>query len=184
MGTILGTNLIVSSQTLNFEMNYFITWWIFLTECWCNGLLNCVPFTYTKIFWVQVHFNFYKLKEHIVGWEPEGVLMLHCMRMVLRKQKGVIAMYWDSALLVLNGASLSLLTPFWLSTDDMVPYRKLFTILHKYYFIVISTLKQSIGLSSHSSGQRTCWYRRAGIHVCDGKIFSNDVQLNILYLRI
>ena len=51
MGTILGTNLIVSSQTLNFELHYFIkSWWIFLTECWCNGLLNCVPFTYQKLF--------------------------------------------------------------------------------------------------------------------------------------
>ena len=39
-----------SSQTLNFEMHYFITWWIFLTECWCNGLLNRVPLTYQEIF--------------------------------------------------------------------------------------------------------------------------------------
>ena len=31
-------------------MHYFITWWIFLTECWCNVLLICVPFTYQKIF--------------------------------------------------------------------------------------------------------------------------------------
>ena len=29
---------------------YFITWWTFFFECWCNGLLNCVPFTYQKIF--------------------------------------------------------------------------------------------------------------------------------------
>ena len=58
MGTILGTNFIVSSQTLNFVRHYFITWWIFLTECRCNGLLYCVPFTYQKIFfWLQVHFN-------------------------------------------------------------------------------------------------------------------------------
>ena len=26
--------------------NYFITWWTFFFECWCKGLLNCVPFTY------------------------------------------------------------------------------------------------------------------------------------------
>ena len=31
-GTSLDTILIVSSQTLNFEMYYFITWWIFFTE--------------------------------------------------------------------------------------------------------------------------------------------------------
>ena len=49
-GTILGTIWIVSSQTLNFEMYYFITWWTFFTECWCNGLLNGVLFTYQKIF--------------------------------------------------------------------------------------------------------------------------------------
>ena len=30
-------------------MYYFITW-IFFTACWSNGLLNCVPFTYQKIF--------------------------------------------------------------------------------------------------------------------------------------
>ena len=47
---IMGTNLIVSSQTPNFEMHYFITWWIFLTESWCNGLLICVPFTDQKLF--------------------------------------------------------------------------------------------------------------------------------------
>ena len=40
------TILIVSSQTLNFEMYYFINWWIFFPECWSNGLLNCAPFTY------------------------------------------------------------------------------------------------------------------------------------------
>ena len=45
---LFGTNLIVSSQTLNFKMHYFINWWIFLTECWCNGLFKCVPFTYQK----------------------------------------------------------------------------------------------------------------------------------------
>ena len=54
-----GTILIVSSQTLNFEMYYFTTWWIFFT--WGNGLLNCVPFTYQKYFWVQagaqIHFE-------------------------------------------------------------------------------------------------------------------------------
>ena len=47
--TILGTILIVSSQTLNFEMYYFITWWTFFAECWCNGLLSCIPFTYKNI---------------------------------------------------------------------------------------------------------------------------------------
>ena len=32
-------------------MKYYpITWWTFFFECWCNGLLNCVPFTYQKIF--------------------------------------------------------------------------------------------------------------------------------------
>ena len=30
-------------------MYYFInTWWTLFSECWCNGLLNCVPFTYQK----------------------------------------------------------------------------------------------------------------------------------------
>ena len=36
---------------------YFITWWTFYSECWCNGLLKCVPFTYKNIFWVQIHFK-------------------------------------------------------------------------------------------------------------------------------
>ena len=53
----LVTILIVSSQTLYFEMYYFITWWTFFSQCWCNGLLNCVPFTYKKNCGVQVHFN-------------------------------------------------------------------------------------------------------------------------------
>ena len=26
----------------------FITGWTFFSECWCNGLLKCVPFTYQK----------------------------------------------------------------------------------------------------------------------------------------
>ena len=38
-------------------MHYFITWWIFFNEFWCNGLLICVPFIYKKYFWVQVHFK-------------------------------------------------------------------------------------------------------------------------------
>ena len=29
---------------------YFIKWWTFYSECWCNGLLKCVPFTYQKSF--------------------------------------------------------------------------------------------------------------------------------------
>ena len=59
----------VSFQTLNFEMYYFITWWIFFTECWCNGLLNYVPFMYKKKLGGKVHFemtgffiNTFKLK--------------------------------------------------------------------------------------------------------------------------
>ena len=28
---------------------YLITWWTFYSECWGNGLLKCVPFTYQKI---------------------------------------------------------------------------------------------------------------------------------------
>ena len=28
--------------------HYFITLWTFFFECWCNGLLKCVPFTYKK----------------------------------------------------------------------------------------------------------------------------------------
>ena len=28
---------------------YFITWWTYYSECWCNGLLKCVPFTYQQI---------------------------------------------------------------------------------------------------------------------------------------
>ena len=30
--------------------HYLITWWTFFSECWCNGLLKCVPFTYQTIF--------------------------------------------------------------------------------------------------------------------------------------
>ena len=36
----------------NFMKCYFITWLTILSECWCNGLLNCVPFTY------QIYFGF------------------------------------------------------------------------------------------------------------------------------
>ena len=30
------------------KLYYFITWWTFFYECWCNGLLKGVPFTYQK----------------------------------------------------------------------------------------------------------------------------------------
>ena len=29
---------------------YFITWWTIFSECWCNDLLSCVPFTYQNSF--------------------------------------------------------------------------------------------------------------------------------------
>ena len=45
-GHYLGTISKVSSQTLYFEMHYLMN--LFFSECWCNGLLNCVPFTYQK----------------------------------------------------------------------------------------------------------------------------------------
>ena len=32
----------------NFMKYYFITWWTFYSECWCNGLLKC-PFHISKI---------------------------------------------------------------------------------------------------------------------------------------
>ena len=37
--------------------HYLITWWTFFFECWCNGLLKCVPFTYQKKNWWQIHFK-------------------------------------------------------------------------------------------------------------------------------
>ena len=45
----------------NFTKYYFITWTFFF-ECWCNGLLNCVIFTYQKcvfcfVWGVQIHFK-------------------------------------------------------------------------------------------------------------------------------
>ena len=31
------------------KMHYFITCWPLFSECWCNGLLKCISFTYQKI---------------------------------------------------------------------------------------------------------------------------------------
>ena len=78
-GHYLGTIWIVSSQTLYFEMYYFITWWTFFSECWCNGLLNSIPFMYqNKYVWVQIHFkaNFKHIAPQYVlfrAWHSFGV---------------------------------------------------------------------------------------------------------------
>ena len=71
-GTILGTIWIVPSQTFNFKMYYFITWWTFVTECWCNGLLNCVPFTYQERFlgyrYTLIKFGILSSKENCINF--------------------------------------------------------------------------------------------------------------------
>ena len=56
-GNYFETIWIVSSQTLYFEMYYSLFDEKKFSEYWCNGLLNCVSFTYKKYFGVQVHFN-------------------------------------------------------------------------------------------------------------------------------
>ena len=43
---------------------FFITYLTFFSECWCNGLLTCVSFTYhTNIFVVKIHFNIQSVKK-------------------------------------------------------------------------------------------------------------------------
>ena len=58
---------------------YFITWWTFFFECWCNGILKCIPFTYQKIFfWVQIHFKAQWFKpKHKLSEPANEWLQLH-----------------------------------------------------------------------------------------------------------
>ena len=91
--------MIVSSQTLNFEMHYFITWWIFLTECWCNGLLNCVPFTYQTIFFlVQVHFK-YQTKAVVYLLTGKNCIILRIVAKVIPQNSQLFAICWWLAII-------------------------------------------------------------------------------------
>ena len=57
----------------------------------------------------------------IVDWETEGRYTI-IQRRTMHKGAIPINSYSDSAFLVLNGTSLNIvITPFWLSTDDMAP---------------------------------------------------------------
>ena len=39
-------------------MYYFITYWPFFSECWFNGVLECMSLTYQKVIWgVKIHFK-------------------------------------------------------------------------------------------------------------------------------
>ena len=46
---------------------YFITWRTVFFECWCNGLVKCVPFTYQKIFFG------YRYMYSDLGWKSHHI---------------------------------------------------------------------------------------------------------------
>ena len=83
-GNHLGTIWIVSSQTLYFEMYYFITRLTIFSECWCNGLLNCVPFTYKKIF-VGYRYTFWQLHLFLPITNLSCVYRLICQNFIPSK---------------------------------------------------------------------------------------------------
>ena len=57
----------LSFQTHWFQrMFYFITHLTFLSECWCNGLIKSISFTYQEIILgVKIHFKWRKLFEKV-----------------------------------------------------------------------------------------------------------------------
>ena len=68
--------------------HYFITWWTFFFECWCNGLLKCVPFTYQKI----LCGDRYTLAKSL----RMGILTREEVRMYSRRKEKEIQKYeWD-----------------------------------------------------------------------------------------
>ena len=78
----------------NFMLYYFITWWIFYSECWCNGLLKCVPFTCQRYFGVQIYLNkvekFTPYSAPVVGILEAcaGMLLLHQVLELVKHLRG------------------------------------------------------------------------------------------------
>ena len=54
-GVVFSFRPINSIVFWNVKMYYFITSWTLFFECWCNGLLKCISFSYQNFFLVKIH---------------------------------------------------------------------------------------------------------------------------------